>query len=414
MENSIRFHLGSEWFAHRRLCWCGILLSASLLEGCHDPGLPAPTEENALRIIKSASYALVNGVIIDGTGVAPVHNGILVVNGSVIAAVGPRSQVTAPPGAEVIDVQGATILPGVVNAHVHDAFDVPRLKTWAWNGVTTVRDEGMRRQPSLEAQLAIRDGARLNPECARLVSAGYMMTVPGGYGGLEVSSSSDARQKVFDQLDRGVDLIKLAQEDGYAGTRNLPKLSGEEITAIITAAHERRTVVSAHITQSAYWEIVAAAGVDDVAHVAYDPVSDAVLEMMVINKIVLVPTFTVFRNYNAPVSVCIDNLRRHVNKGGAVALGNDYGGGPGSFEEGIPFYELTCMLEAGMSRMAILVACTRNAARVSHVDSLLGTLEAGKIADVLVVRGDPLEDLNALSKVRLVIHDGINIRAEMP
>jgi imidazolonepropionase-like amidohydrolase len=136
--------------------------------------------------------------------------------------------------------------------------------------------------------------------------------------------------------------------------------------------------------------------------------------MMVAGKIILVPTFTVFRNYNAPVSGCIDNLRRHVNKGGAVALGNDFGGGPGIFEEGIPFYELTCMREAGMSAMAILVACTRTAAQVCGVDSILGTLEAGKLADVLVVRGDPLADLNALSQVRLVIHEGHNIRAERP
>lgn len=401
-------------FAYAGALCCGIFLNACLMEGCHEPGLPAPVEESALPIIKSASYALVNGVIIDGTGVAPVQNGVLVVKGRIITAVGPRTQVVVPADAEVVDVQGATILPGVINAHVHDAFDVSRLKTWAWKGVTTVRDEGMRRRPSLETLLAIRDSARLTPECARLVSAGYMMTVPGGYGGLEVTSPGDARQKVFEQLDRGVDLIKLAQEDGYAGSTNLPKLSGEEISAIITAAHERGTLVSAHITQSSYWGIVAAAGVDDVAHVAYDPVPDAVLEMMVMKKIALVPTFTVFRNYNAPVSACIDNLRRHVNKGGSVALGNDYGGGPGSFEEGIPFYELTCMLEAGMSSMGILVACTRNAAKVSHVDSVLGTLEAGKLADVLVVGGDPLADLNALSRVRLVIHDGINIRAERP
>jgi imidazolonepropionase-like amidohydrolase len=384
------------------------------MESCHEPGPPASAEESTLPIIKSTSYALVKGMIIDGTGAAPVQNGILVVKGRVITAVGPQAQIVVPADAEVIDVQGATILPGVINAHVHDAFDESRLKTWAWNGVTTVRDEGMRRHLSFETQMAIRDSARLKPECARLVSAGYIMTVPGGYGGLEVTSPADARQKVMDQLDRGVDVIKLAQEDGYAGQSDLPKLSGEEISAIITAAHERGTLVSAHITQSSYWEIVAAAGVNDVAHVAYDPVPDAVLETMVKKNITLVPTFTVFRNYNAPVSVCIDNLRRHVNKGGSVALGNDFGGGPGSFEEGVPFYELMCMLEAGMSNMAILVASTRSAARVSHVDSILGTLEAGKVADVLVVRGDPLADLNALSRVRLVIHDGTNIRAERP
>jgi len=401
-------------FAYTRVLWCGIFLSACLMEGCHQPSPPAPAEETALPMIKSTSYALVNGVIIDGTGVAPVQNGVLVVKGRTIVAVGPRGQVVVPADAEVIDVQGATVLPGVINAHVHDAYDESRLRTWAWNGVTTVRDEGMRSRLSFETLLAIRDRARLKPGCARIVSAGYMITVPGGYGGLEVTSPADARQKVLEQLEKGVDLIKLSQEDGYAGETNLPKLSGEEISAIITAAHQRGTLVSAHITQSSYWEIVAAAGVDDVAHVAYDPVPDAVLEMMVMKKIALVPTFTVFRNYNAPVSVCIDNLRRHANKGGSVALGNDYGGGPGSFEEGIPFYELTCMLEAGMNRMGILVACTRNAARVSHVDSILGTLETGKLADVLVVKGDPLTDLNTLSRVRLVIHDGINIRAERP
>jgi imidazolonepropionase-like amidohydrolase len=401
-------------FAYSGMLSCSIFLSTCLMDGCHESGPSPPEDEITLPIIRSALYALVNGVIVDGTGAAPVQNGVLVVKGQIITAVGPRTQVGVPADAEVIDVQGATILPGMINAHVHDAFDESRLKTWAWNGVTTVRDEGMRRQPSFETQMAIRDSVRLKPECARLVSAGYIMTVPGGYGSLEVTSPADARQKVFEQLDRGVDLIKLALEDGYAGASDLPKLSGEEISAIITAAHERGTLVSAHITQSLYWEIVAAAGVDDVAHVAYDPVPDTVLEMMVMKKITLVPTFTVFRNYNAPVSVCIDNLRRHVNKGGSVALGNDYGGGPGSFEDGIPFYELTCMQEAGMTNMSILLACTRYAAKVSHVDSILGTLEAGKIADVLVVRGDPLADLNALSRVRLVIHDGINIRAERP
>jgi imidazolonepropionase-like amidohydrolase len=397
-----------------RILWRGIFLIACAQAGCHDPGTPEPSEAQTLPVITASSYALVNGVIIDGSGAAPVQNGALVVNGRFIAAVGPRANVLIPADATVVDVGGAAILPGIINAHVHDAFDELRLRLWAWNGVTTVRDEGMRQGRSLEAQLAIRDSVRFKPACARLVSAGFMMTVPGGYGALEVTSSADAREKALEQLDKGVDLIKLAQEDGYAGVHGLPRLTGKEMAAIITAAHERKALVSAHITQSEYWELVAAAGVDDVAHVSYDPVPETVLDMMVSKKIILVPTFTIFRNYNAPVSVCIDNLRKHVNKGGAVALGNDFGGGPGSFEEGIPFYELTCMREAGMSTMAVLVACTGTAARACGVDSVLGTLEAGKTADVLVVRGDPLADLNALSQVRLVIHEGHNIRAEQP
>lgn len=408
----MKFIKPSGFCSHARPACCIALLAAPTLIGCSDLG--SPPEGKLLPIITSTSYALVNGVIIDGTGAAPIQDGVLVVTGRIITAVGPGGHLAFPAGTEVIDVGGATILPGIINTHVHDAFDESRLRRWAWNGVTTVRDEGMRRGRTIEALLAIRDSARSKPECARLVTAGLMMTVPGGYGGLEVTSAADARQKVLDQLDRGVDMIKLAQEDGYAGTSGLPKLTGEEMSAIITAAHERKRRVSGHITQSEYWEIVAAAGVDDVAHVAYDAVPDAVLDMMASKKIVLVPTFTIFRNYNAPVSVCIDNVRRHVNNGGAVALGNDFNGGPGSFEEGIPFYELTCMRQAGMSTMAVLVACTRTAAQVCQVDSILGTLEAGKRADVIVVRGDPLADLGVLSDVRLVIHEGHTIRAERP
>jgi imidazolonepropionase-like amidohydrolase len=386
------------------------LLFAFIPYSC-DSTNPSPDGgEAAGRRITSSCYALVNGLIIDGTGNAPLRNGAVVIRGSLILAVGVYGRTTIPPDAEVVDVQGATILPGFINAHVHKAYDEARLRTWAWNGVTAVRDEGILSSLTLEQAIAIRDSTRKNPECARLISAGFMMTVPGGYGGLTVTSPSDARQKVFEQLDKGIDLIKFSQEDGYAGRHDLPKLSNEEMSAIITAAHERGTLVSAHITQSLFWGGVVQAGADDVAHVAYDPAPDAVLDAMVAKEILLIPTVTVFRNYNAPVSVCIDNVRRFVQKGGVVALGNDYAGGPGSFEDGIPFYELSCMLDAGMTPMQIIMACTRNAARASHVDTLLGTIEAGKAADILVVNSDPLTNLSALLNVRYVIHGGVNIR----
>ncbi len=362
--------------------------------------------------ITSTSYALVNGLLIDGTGAGPVYNGAVVVRGDRIVAAGRHDNVTIPPDAEVVDVHGAAILPGFINAHVHRAFDEAILRAFAWNGVTTVRDEAVLSPLPLEQAIAIRDSARRKPECARLVSAGLMMTVPGGYGRLGVNSSADARQKVFQQLDGGADLIKLAMEDGVGGVSGLPNLTGEEISAIVDAAHERGKLVSAHITEAFYWGVVARAGVNDVAHVAYDPVTDATLDTMVARDILLVPTFTIFRNYNAPVNTCIENVRRFVLRGGEVATGNDFAGGVGSFEDGIPFYELNCMLAAGMSTMQIIVACTRNAARVADVDEIVGTLEPGKMADLLVVKGNPLATLDALSNIALVIHGGVNIRYE--
>ena len=149
-----------------------------------------------------------------------------------------------------------------------------------------------------------------------------------------------------------------------------------------------------------------------VAHVPYDVVSEAAWQHMAAKGIYMTPTFTVYRNFEAPVSICVDNLRNFVAQGGKVALGNDYGGGPGEFELGIPMYEIEKMSEAGMTPMQIIVASTLNAAHVSGIEEQVGTLEPGKIADVLVVEGNPLQDLEALRNIRLVMHEGVIIRVE--
>ena len=93
-------------------------------------------------------------------------------------------------------------------------------------------------------------------------------------------------------------------------------------------------------------------------------------------------------------------------------MGNDYGGGPSEFEIGIPMFEIQSMAQAEMSPMQIIVASTHNAARVSGLIDQLGTLEAGKIADILVVQGNPLENLNYLENIQIVIHNGTIIRNE--
>jgi imidazolonepropionase-like amidohydrolase len=237
-----------------------------------------------------------------------------------------------------------------------------------------------------------------------------MLTVPGGYGYLYVSSPEEARQKVFDELDAGADMIKVSLEDGYAGTQGLPKLTPEEMQAIVEAAHSRGRLVSGHITQAAYIQPMLEAGVDDIAHLPYDYISPATLQQMVDQGVYLTPTFTVFRNYGAPVSMLVQNLKRFVELGGKVALGNDYGGGPGDFELGLPMYEIQSMRLAGMTPMQIIVACTKNAAHVSQIENEVGTLEPGKFADILVLRGNPLEDLQALTDLRIVIHSGMIIR----
>jgi imidazolonepropionase-like amidohydrolase len=356
--------------------------------------------------------AIVNGTLIDGTGAEPIPDAVLLLSGERIQAVGRSGAVKVPKGAQVIDARGGTILPGFINAHVHFAYDEANLQAWAQGGVTTVRDEEIISSDTLEKLMADRKAWAADPKFARLVSAGYMMTAPDGYGNLFVGSPEEARAKVNEELDAGVDQIKISMEDGYAGNSGLPKLTGEEIAAIIAAAHERGTKVSGHITQAAYLQILVDAGVDDIAHLAYDPAPDSVWGEMVAKDIYLVPTFTVFRNYGAPSTYLLDNLRAFVQAGGKVALGNDFGGGPGEFEPGIPMYEIEMMGKAGMTPMQIIVAATRNAAHVAGIEEELGTLQTGRIADVIIVEGDPLQDIRALEKVWLVIHNGVTIRSD--
>jgi len=374
------------------------LSCALLLTSC----ATATTQQDAL--------VLVNGTVIDGTGSNPIEEAVLIIQGERLTSIGSKEEIEIPGRATVIDVSGTTILPGFINAHVHFAFDEQKLQQWAYGGVTTVRDEAIVSSKPLDELMLWRNEVNQNPQYARLVSAGYMMTVPRGYGRLFVTSPEDARQKVFEELDAGVDLIKISMEDGYAGQSGLPKLTEEEIAAIISAAHERGTLVSGHITQAEYLKILVEAGVDDIAHVPYDLVSEEVWQEMAAKDIYLTPTFTVFRNYGAPVATCVFNLHNFWEQGGQVALGNDYGGGPGQFELGIPMYEILQMSEAGMTPMQIIIASTKNAAIVSGIEDQVGTLEKGRIADVLVVSGDPLEDLQDLGNIRMVIHNGTIIR----
>ena len=346
------------------------------------------------------------GTLIDGTGAEPLIDGALVVRGGRIAAVGRRDQIDIPSGAQVVDVPGTTILPGLINAHVHNAYIGSNLKAWAMAGVTTVRDLGA---PYGRNYLARRERLAGDPQHARLVAAGPLVTVPGGYPiagndfpSLTVTSAEDAREKISALIDDGADVIKITLTSGSA-----PSLSPKEAAAIVEAAHARGVPVSAHATTAKDLERALDAGVDDVAHIATDRVSDKLIRRMVAANTSWVPTLAVLEGRGA------SNLQRFLRAGGRVSLGND-AGYLDAVLVGLPANELAALEAAGMSRMEIIAAATRNAAAVCRLQDQLGTLEAGKIADVLVVAGDPLRDLDALKDVLIVVHQGIVIRREPP
>jgi imidazolonepropionase-like amidohydrolase len=369
----------------------------------------------------AADVVLVNGTLIDGTGADPLPDAVVAIREGRIAAVGTRAQVKVSQTAHVIDVGGATILPGFINAHVHDAYDEDTLQAWRQGGVTTVRDMGAHAPYSPEL-FEFRDKVNGKLHCARLVAVGSFVNVAGGYpivpwGGhaVIVESPEDARQKVSQIIDDGADVIKTALESGAAlGQPGLPLLSPEETAAIVEAAHERDTPVSVHVTVSRDLERALDAGVDDIAHMVTDWVSGEIFARMVESDTTWVPTLELWHGVSSvnPIDYTtrtIDNLGRFVEAGGKVALGTDYGGYRTEFDLGMPIREIEWMQEAGMTPMQIVVAATKHAAHVCNIDQETGTLEVGKAADILVVEGDPLEDIHALTETKMVFREGVSV-----
>jgi imidazolonepropionase-like amidohydrolase len=369
-----------------------------------------------------ATLSVINGLLIDGTGTEAIQDGAVVIQDGRIVAAGPRTQVEIPSNTNTIDVRGGTILPGFINAHVHLAYSVSRLKAWAQGGVTTVRDLGAL-GPYTPARFEMRNKLCANPKCARLVAVGSFINVKGGYpeaywGGhaVTITSPEEARQAVNKLIDEGADVIKTAMESGYAfGQAGWPLLSPEEAKALVHTAHERGKTVTAHVTSARDLERALDAGVDEIAHMVVDKLSEKLISRMVEAGIRWVPTLELWQGVsrNYPVShgsMAIKNLALFVKAGGEIVLGTDYAGARQvNFDLGMPIHEIEWMQEAGMTPMQIIVAATLNGARSCDMESALGTLEAGKLADILVVDGDPLVDVHALTKVRIVLREGKSI-----
>lgn len=382
----------------------GILLFGILLIACNDIQSPTSGGNNHHSIL-----VLKNGFLIDGSGSGPAPNSVVIIQDSLITFVGSDTSIDLPSGAEVIDLRGAYMLPGFMNTHVHSAYNAFNLREWAKSGVTTVRDLG-NLTSTPEEGFAIRDTLLKDNNNARLVAAGPLVTTVGGYGNYPVTSVSDAEVKTNGLIDAGADLIKIAIEDDLQG-RTWPMLSPAEIEMIVQTAHSRNKRVAAHISTSKHLGMAIDGDVDDVVHMIVDYLPDSLIAMMVVQNMYWVPTLELWKGvserYNLNwITTALDNLGRFVHAGGKVALGTDYDGYITPFDLGMPITEIRLMRDAGMTPMQIIIAGTRNAAHVCHRENDLGTIEPGKIADILVVGDNPLNDLDALLNVRMVLHNG--------
>jgi imidazolonepropionase-like amidohydrolase len=384
--------------------WCrmsSLLLIA--LGGCAVGGARVPDD----------AVVISNGTVIDGTGHEPITDGIVVLQDDRVIAVGEAAEFSIPRDARVVDAKGGTIMPGIINSHTHATDDPATRRAFLIDGVTTVCNVGI----SLDRLLY---GFQFN---------------------YEVATPAEARSAVADLVSRGASMIKITLAPGDPQDP-WPILDLERVQAIVEEAHRLGVLVRAHVFEPYLVEdIVLLAGVDVIEHSPFPilsveeetsvlesddprttlfeivaPEFDTLLARVVEQGIVMVPTLdgnigTLYRKPDRSrveqivVDVHVEAVHRFHALDGVVALGNDFGAIP-DVQPGMPMTEMSLLLEAGLTPLEVILAGTRNAAFVCGQGDRLGTLEPGKLADLIVVDGDPLTDLQAMQRVVLVLKDG--------
>ncbi len=385
---------------------------------------------------------LTNARLFDGTG-GPVRAGAgILIEDGVITRMG-RAADAVPPGADVIDVAGRTVMPGMIDAHAHVFVKPPRPEEGAeplWPetsahflgarlretlrmGFTTLRDVGSYGDAVVAARQAMRYGAFRGPRlltCGRIVSA----TAPGGrfFDGMyrEADGPDEVRKAVREQLRRGADFVKVMTTGARSVELEDPlpaQLTEAEVAAVVDEAHRLGYRVAAHAEGLAGTELAVRLGADTIEHGMYLHQRPELLDLMAAAGQVLVPTLSCYYGVAEEpgwTPRLADLARRNLDEacrtleaartaGVPIALGHDWQ----PFSDAAT--EIVRMVRHGMSPAETLVAATATAARALGLDDRLGTVEPGKLADLVVVDGDPLADPGVLrdrARIWLVLQLG--------
>jgi imidazolonepropionase-like amidohydrolase len=403
--------------------------------------------------------------LIDGTGAAAITNAVIVIDDNKIAAVGQARSVTVPANAKVIDLGDVTLLPGFIDAHTHligrvlgdpagdtalvrdyESFGailgVQHARATLMAGFTTVRNVGASgRFDDMALRKAIDEGWTQGP---RMVTAGHALGMRGGHcdengfrpgmfdPGIEegVADGPDQiRAAVRYQIKYGADVIKtcatggvLSEGDAVGATQ----YTFEELKAMVDEAHKLERKVAAHAHGTDGIKLAVRAGVSSIEHGSF--LDEESARLMKAQGTFLVPTLSaaegveraaktgVLKGLRAEKALAAAAAVRHAIKLAVttkvpIAFGTDAGVIP----HGSNAHEFQLLVEwGGMSNMDALVAATSNAAKLLGWEKNIGSLTAGKWADIVAVPGDPLKDIRATEKVVFVMKNGVVFKQPSP
>jgi len=398
-------------------------------------------------------YAIHAGRMIDGKSDAVQSDVLVLVEGDRIVAVGPRSQLASrvPANAETIELGGATILPGLIDNHTHVLlqgditsadYDEQLLKesipyrairataavrTSLMNGFTTIRDletEGAM-YADVDVKTAIARGVIPGPRMfvsTRAMSTtgtypllGYSWELKMPEGVQIVDGPAEIQKAVREEAKYGADWIKFyADRKYYIGSdgrlRSWVNFTDEELKMLVTEAHRLGKRVAAHAMGWDGIDAALRAGVNSIEH--GDGLTDDLLDRMVAQKVYWCPTIFVGvyvapgRGGIWPKMVDLERVAfgKALRKGVMISYGTDVGGFAWTENQA---QEFAYMVRYGMSPMAAIKSATSVAASLLDQSDNFGTIEPGKLADIVAVKGDPIADISELTRVSFVMKAGV-------
>jgi imidazolonepropionase-like amidohydrolase len=395
--------------------------------------------------------------MIDARGSAPVENAIVVIEGERITAAGPAARIKVPDGARRMSLGARTLLPGLIDAHVHlkgwrssnpnDVLITPHplaalraaadCRKLLRAGFTTVRDCGGCLGPNLRDAIAAREipGPRILTAYRGLSQTGRVEKVTWAVDitplRQEVDGVDECRRVVREHIGLGADLIKVSITGRVYAPQSDPGQTAytvEEIRAVVDEAHRMGRLVAAHAQATQGIKNGILAGVDSIEHGIY--LDEEACQWMGERNTALVPTLAYFyriatlgeglgspayavRKAKEVVEAHMKSFALAMRMGLRIGMGTDFEGSP-LFPHGENGMEVELMVQAGMPEPDVIVAATATNAAILGIEKKLGTIEPGKIADLIAVPGNPLKDISVLRRVEFVMKEGRVARSRIP